>query len=78
MELYMDILCKKIAGDAAKTFREDHSQFVESECYKALKKIKAILEDHTLTDRECFMQIEEIVRVFEEIGSGCGNRHDFG
>ena len=27
---------------------------------------------------ECFQKIEEIIRAFEEIGSGGGIRHDFG
>ena len=34
---------------------------MELECYKALCKIKAIIEDDTLADSECFQQIEEIV-----------------
>lgn len=51
---------------------------VEFVCYQALAQIKAILEDGDLDDPECFRRIEAIVHVFEEIGSGCGNRHDFG
>ena len=31
----------------------------------------------TLEDKECFMRIEGIVNLFEEMGSGCGTRHDF-
>ena len=53
-------------------------ELLEKECYKALKKIKEIIEDDSLSDKECFMQIEEIVCVFERLGSGGGNRHDFG
>ena len=46
--------------------------------YKDLRKIKAILEDDTSADSESFQQIEEIVCCFEKLGSGGGNRHDFG
>ena len=42
-----------------------------------LTKIKEILEDRTLQDAECFSQIEEIIYVFENLGSNCGSRHDF-
>ena len=54
------------------------AEVVEGECYQALKKIKAIIDDDTLDDRDCFYKIEEIVCVLEEIGSNGGSRHDFG
>lgn len=47
-------------------------------CYKALEEIKAVLEDDAPDDKECFKKIEAIVHIYEELGSGCGNRHDFG
>ena len=56
----------------------DVIKIVELECYKALAKIKAIIEDDALADSECFQQIEEIVCAFEALGSGGGSRHDFG
>ena len=56
----------------------DVAKIVELECYKALSKIKDVLEDDSLEDSKCFYRIEEIICVFEELGSGCGNRHDFG
>lgn len=46
-------------------------------CYWAIKKIKAILTDDSLDDKECFWRIEEIVRMMETIGADVGNRHDF-
>ena len=46
-------------------------------CYYALKRIKAILEDDSLDDENCFWRIEEIVRVLENIGTDAGSRHDF-
>lgn len=46
--------------------------------YQALKAIKKILEDETLSDKQCFYKIEEIICLFEELGSGIHMRHDFG
>ena len=46
-------------------------------CFYALKRIKAILEDDSLDDENCFWRIEEIVRIFENIGTDAGSRHDF-
>ena len=56
----------------------DAAQIVELECYKALQKIKAIIEDDSLEDDTCFKKIEEIVCAFEQMGSSGGGRHDFG
>ena len=82
MELYKEILARALmSGEIQITFsgqKPDISKMIEGNCYKALQKIKAIIEDDSLEDKECFMKIEEIVCVFEEIGSNCGSRHDFG
>ena len=83
MELYQEILCHVLANEKVQvSFPElvntDVIKIVELECYKALAKIKAIIEDDALADSECFQQIEEIVCAFEELGSGGGSRHDFG
>ena len=40
-------------------------------------KIKAVIEDDSLTDETCFAKIEEIVCILESVGSGGGSRHDF-
>lgn len=83
MELYQEILYhvfanEKIQVSFPELINTDVTKIVELECYKALGKIKAILEDDALADSECFQQIEEIICTFEELGSGGGNRHDFG
>mgnify|MGYP001783170615 CR=1 FL=1 len=83
MELYQEILCHVLANEKVQvSFPElvnmDVIKIVELECYKALAKIKAIIEDDALADSECFQQIEEIVCAFEALGSGGGSRHDFG
>lgn len=78
MELLQEILChvladKKVQVSFSGLADTEIIKIAELECYKALQKIKAILEDS-----ECFYRIEEIVCVFEDLGSDCGNRHDFG
>ena len=83
MELYQEILCHVLANEKVQvSFPElvntDVIKIVELECYKALAKIKAIIEDDALADSECFQQIEEIVCAFKALGSGGGSRHDFG
>ena len=46
--------------------------------HKTLTISKAVIHDDSLTDNECFMKIEEIICVFEALGSNGGTRHDFG
>lgn len=53
-------------------------EMLEATSYQALCQIQDILRDDSLSDRECFQRIEQIVDVFERFGSGCGDRHDFG
>lgn len=82
MELYKEILAHALThGQVQVTFsgeNADVAEIVEGTCYKALQRIKTIIEDDRLTDKECFMKIEKVVCIFEEIGSNGGNRHDFG
>ncbi len=82
MELYKEILAKVFATKEVKiTFSDlqiDPKEIVEIQCYRALQKIKTVIQDDSLTDNECFMKIEEIICVFEALGSGGGSRHDFG
>ena len=83
MELYQEILRHVLANEKVQVsfpnlINTDVTKIVELECYKALRKIKAILENDALADSECFQQIEEIVCTFEALGSGGGSRHDFG
>ena len=46
--------------------------------YQALAEIKAVLEDDTMDDPECFERIEKIVCIFEKLANGVEYRHDFG
>ena len=83
MSLFRDILVHALAHHSINVHFPDLEDkefdgLLESTCYQALCKIKGILEDDSLADPDCFEKIEAIVCVFEDIGSGCGNRHDFG
>lgn len=81
MELYREILCHLLQNENVEIRFPDlkpQHEVVESICYRTLQKIKEILQDDTLQDKECFEKIEEIICAFEAIGSSGGNRHDFG
>jgi len=82
MDLYKEILAHALANEELRiTFpalQLNAAQIVESACYQALEKIKAVIHDDSLTDGECFMKIEEIICVLEQMGSSGGSRHDFG
>lgn len=39
---------------------------LEMRCYEALRKIKAVLEDESLTDAACFQKIEEIINILRK------------
>lgn len=82
MELYMEMLATILANE---TVHIDFPQLqdalpaiVEGRCYQALTQIRDVLRDDSLEDAECFRQIEEIIVIFEELGSNGGDRHDFG
>jgi len=82
MDLFKEILIKVFEKEEVNVIfpnlRCSVVEIVETECYNALQKIKAIIEDDSLDDEKCFAQIEEIVCVLESIGSTGGSRHDFG
>lgn len=82
MSFYSDILAHKIHEECIASVLErtmpQPENAVEMICYQAMCKIKAILDDDSPSDPECFTKIEEIVNVFESIGSNGGSRHDFG
>ncbi len=82
MELYREMLVRALEREniciSFPQLQADPTQLVESACYIALQKIKAILCDNRLSDADCFAKIEEIVCALEEAGINCGSRHDFG
>ena len=82
MEFYKEILIKVLEKEEVHiifpNITVNANEIIKLECYNALQKIKTIIEDDSLEDAKCFMKIEEIVCLFESLGSNGGNRHDFG
>ncbi|MEG1191413.1 MAG: hypothetical protein RSD48_08240 [Oscillospiraceae bacterium] len=76
-ELLKEILGKEEIEISFPNLKLNIKELVEINCYRALQSIKAILDDSSLTDGECFEKIEQIVALFEHLGSG-SSRHDFG
>ena len=78
MELMNETLAQIISEQILKMSMletyEDLQHLAKDRYFLALKEIKAILEDDSLSD---FLCVEKIVRVYERMGSGCGCRHDF-
>ncbi len=78
MELWKEILKRGLEDNSFKeTSKDNIVDFIETKSYCALVEIKKIIEDNSLDDKECFMKIEEIICLFENIGSNGGSRHDF-
>lgn len=79
MEFFRDVLINALAKEEMRvTFPNVEikmADIVEMKCFETVKKIKAVIENDSLSDFEC---IEAIVCILEELGSGGGNRHDFG
>ena len=82
MKLYAEILAQYLSQENAQiifpNLQLDAKEITQLQCYHALCKIKAIIQDDTLDDSECFMKIEQIVCALEKTGSSGGTRHDFG
>lgn len=74
MELYQEM----VRGIKIELPDMNVEKILELHCYQALAEIKNVLADPTLDDPECFYRIEEIVCIFERLGSTGGGRHDFG
>jgi len=72
MDLYQEILISALSKEKMRIIFPDleinAKEIIETESYKALQKIKEIIQDSSLDDKECFMKIEEIVCIFEALG----------
>ena len=81
MELLEALLRRAIASEGVKVYIQveggDLASLVERESVLILSRIREILKDDTLDDKECFWKIEALVSLYEEAGLGCGTRHDF-
>ena len=78
MELYNEILAQAIGKDVMRVviphLQIHAADIVDQQCYQALQRIKAAIENDDLSEFDC---IEEIVCTLEALGSDGGNRHDF-
>lgn len=81
MDLYVEMLKEILSTQTVRVTFPDltdtPAQLVDSACYRALEEIRDIIRDESLSDKECFQKIEEIVCVLESLGSGGQGRHDF-
>ena len=82
MQLYKEILTQILSNQEIHiTFPNlniNPTVIIQSESYQALQKIKAVIHDDSLTDNECFMKIEEIICIFEALGSNEGRSYFIG
>ena len=80
MNLFVQVLAKLLEKEemvvTCPNLTLSAAELVEMRCFLALQEIKAIMTDD-ISDPECFKRIEMIISTFEELGSGCGPRHDF-
>ena len=53
------------------------AELMDSAACRTLEEIREVLDDERLDDQNCFQRIEEIVRLYEKLGSNGGSRHDF-
>lgn len=73
-EILVSILEKEEIQISFPDLPSDMGELIETRACGALRKIKAIIQDDSLSDFDC---IEEIVCVLEMNGSSGGGRHDF-
>ncbi len=82
MDLYKEILISALAREESyisfPRFDGNLEKLFEKECYKIIQKIKEILNDDSLDDKECFERIERLVKEFENLNCSDLSRHDFG
>ncbi len=71
MNLYKEILIRLLENKNVEVkfsdINEDITKIAELECYKALEKIKAVIEDDSLDDKDCLDEIISIIAKFEII-----------
>ena len=78
MDLATHILLELIESDNTSIklrISDEVKKIFDNACYQALEKIRDLVIDNTLSDFAC---IEQIVCIFEQLGSDGGDRHDFG
>lgn len=73
MELYKEILIKVLSNSKIEIefphLEISAAEIVEIKAYKALKRIKQVLVCREVEKQDSLREIEEIIRVFEILGS---------
>lgn len=81
MDLYKELLCNALEKEQVQIIfpqlKIDAEKIIQMQCYQMLCKIRDIICDEKLDDAECYMKIEKVILLFEELGDQCGDRHDF-
>ena len=80
MELWRELIISGLQNESAEfdiINDEILIDILENKSYKVLQQIKQTLDDETLKDEDCFIMIEEILKVLEGNNIFC-DRHDFG
>ncbi len=81
MEMNLRILAKLLIDNGAQVTISGGEEVLErlmrERCCQALGEIREVLDDCTLDDPSCFQRIEQIVEIYERLGSNGGSRHDF-
>lgn len=68
---------RAVAGFQKEDLERWAAALMKDAACRALEDIRRVLDDDRLDDPGCFQRIEEIVRIYETIGSNAGSRHDF-
>ena len=79
-ESMINSFSEKLRASVTPTDEEKHSllaELMDSAACRALEDIRTVLDDDRLDDQTCFWRIEKIVKIYEQIGSNAGSRHDF-
>ena len=79
MDLATQILTRLLEGDKHTKItissHKDMTKLFTDTCYMALADIHKIISNDDLDDFHC---VEQIIQIFERLGSDGDNRHDFG
>ena len=79
MELWRELLISGLQNETCKIDCLNDNvvkDIIKNKSYEVLLKIKKILDDEKLTDRDCFIIIEKIICELAENNIFC-DRHDF-
>jgi len=74
-ELLLKLLEKETVCVTLSMFEEKLGQLFANTCVIALNEIRNVIINDDLSDFQC---VEQIIQIFERLGSDGGNRHDYG